>query len=155
MEEVRAVDNLAGADFNIAKTVLAYEATALAHGEAAAVQALEAASAMFGKRQLSGDILPSSSIPRQLRTDQEDAVPQTTIATAVLAEGVPAFKLFHQVGLADSSGAARRLLAGGGGYVNGERVMVFDQLITDQTAEDNALLLRAGKKRFHKIVLGD
>jgi tyrosyl-tRNA synthetase len=155
MEEIRAVEELAGADLNTAKTVLAYEATALAHGKQAAGQALEAASAMFGKRQLPGDILPSSCIPRQIRADQEDAVPQTAISASEFVEGVPAFKLFHQVGLADSSGAARRLLKGGGGYVNGERITAFDQLITAQTAENSTLLLRAGKKRFHKIVLSD
>jgi tyrosyl-tRNA synthetase len=155
MDEIRAVERLVGADLNTAKTVLAYEATALAHGKEAADQALEAASAMFGRRQLPGDILPSSRLPRQIRTDQEDAVPQTTISAAEFAEGVPAFKLFHQVGLADSSGAARRLLKGGGGYVNGERITAFDHLITAQVAENNALLLRAGKKRFHKIVLGE
>jgi tyrosyl-tRNA synthetase len=155
MDEIRAVEKLVGADLNIAKTVLAYEATALAHGKEAADQALEAASAMFGRRRLPSDILPSSGIPRQIRTDQEDAVPQTTISAAALAEGVPAFKLFHQVGLADSSGAARRLLKGGGGYVNGERITAFDALITPEAAENSALLLRAGKKRFHKIVLSD
>jgi tyrosyl-tRNA synthetase len=155
MDEIRAVEKLAGAELNLAKTVLAYEATALAHGQEAAGQALEAASAMFGKRELSGDILGSSSIPRQIRSAQEDAVPQTTLSLSELSAGIPAFKLFYQVGLAESSGAARRLLKGGGGYVNGERITAFDQLITDQTAEDNALLLRAGKKRFFKIVLSD
>jgi tyrosyl-tRNA synthetase len=155
MDEIRAVAKLTGADLNIAKTILAYETTTLAHGEMAAGQALEAASAMFGKRQLPDDILPSSGIPRSIRSAQEDAVPQTTLPAADLAKGIPAFKLFHQVGLADSSGAARRLLTGGGGYVNGERITAFDQLITDQKAENSALVLRAGKKRFHKIVLSD
>jgi tyrosyl-tRNA synthetase len=153
MDEIQAVTQLAGADLNIAKTILAYEATALAHGEAAAGQALQAASAMFGRRQLPREILPSSSVPRQIRSAQSDAVPQTTLSAEELGDGVPAFKLFHQVGLTDSSGAARRLLKGGGGYVNGERITAFDQLITARAAENNALVLRAGKKRFHKIVL--
>jgi tyrosyl-tRNA synthetase len=155
MAEIRAVEKLEGADRNIAKTILAYEATALAHGSAAAGQALEAAGAMFGKRELPVDILPTSSIPRQDRSGREDAVPQTTLSAAALGEGIPAFKLFHQVGLADSSGAARRLLKGGGGYVNGERITAFDQLITPQAAQDKALVLRAGKKRFHKVILCD
>jgi tyrosyl-tRNA synthetase len=155
MAEIRAVEKLEGADLNIAKTILAFEATAMAHGRTAAGQALEAASAMFGKRELPVDILPTSSIPRQIRSDQEDAVPQTNLSAAALSEGIPAFKLFHQVGLADSSGAARRLLKGGGGYVNGERITAFDQLITPRAVKDNTLVLRAGKKRFLKLVLCD
>jgi tyrosyl-tRNA synthetase len=155
MAEIRDVEKLTGADLNIAKTILAYEATALAHGNEAAGQALEAASAMFGRRELPGEILPSSKIPRRIRCAQEDGVPQSILPSSELAEGIPAFKLFYQVGLADSSGSARRLLKGGGGYVNGERIVAFDQLITIQAAEGNALLLRAGKKRFHKVVLSD
>jgi tyrosyl-tRNA synthetase len=153
MDEIRAVEQLEGANLNIAKTILAFETTALAHGREAAGQALEAASAMFGKRELPDNILPTSQIPRRIGATQEDAVPQTSLSTGELAEGIPAFKLFHQVGLANSSGAARRLLKGGGGYVNGERIISFDQLITLQVAQDNALVLRAGKKRFHKVIL--
>jgi tyrosyl-tRNA synthetase len=155
MDEIRAVEQLEGADLNIAKTILAFEATALAHGSEAAHQALEAASAMFGRRELPADILPGSQIPRRIGAAQEEAVPQSSLTTGELAEGIPAFRLFHQVGLADTSGAARRLLKGGGGYVNGERITAFDQLITPQAAQDNALVLRAGKKRFHKVILRD
>jgi tyrosyl-tRNA synthetase len=155
MDEIRAVEQLEGADLNIAKTILAFEATALAHGSEAAHQALEAASAMFGRRELPADILPGSQIPRCIGAAQEEAVPQSSLTTGELAEGIPAFRLFHQVGLADTSGAARRLLKGGGGYVNGERITAFDQLITPQAAQDNALVLRAGKKRFHKVILRD
>ncbi|MDJ0784348.1 MAG: tyrosine--tRNA ligase [Desulfosarcinaceae bacterium] len=155
LDEIQAVEELAGADLNTAKTILAYEATRLAHGEAMAMQALEAAGAMFGKRELPADILSSSDIPRQLSSLQEQAVPQSTLRTAELSEGIPAFKLFHQVGLADSSGAARRLLKGGGGYINGERIAAFDQLVTVEGAENNAFVLRAGKKRFHKVLLVD
>lgn len=155
MTDIKAVSDLEGAELNVAKTILAYEATALAHGSQAAGKALEAASAMFGKRELPADILPTSQIPRQIVSAQEDAVPQSNLSIAALSEGIPAFKLFHQVGLADSSGAARRLLKGGGGYVNGERITAFDQLITAQAAEENALVLRAGKKRFHKVVIGE
>jgi tyrosyl-tRNA synthetase len=64
----------------------------------------------------------------------------------------PAFKLFRDAGLADSNGAARRLIQQGGAYINGQRIDVFDQLISEQDLDDeNSIVLRSGKKRFHKI----
>ena len=73
------------------------------------------------------------------------------ISRAEIARGIPAFKLFPQVGLADSGGAARRLISQGGAYVNGERVTAFDEVINDSHIKDMEIVLRAGKKRFHKI----
>jgi tyrosyl-tRNA synthetase len=67
--------------------------------------------------------------------------------------GIPAFKLFHVAGLAGSGGAARRLIEQGGGYVNDRRIEVFDALITDNELKNNEILLRAGKKKYHRIVV--
>ena len=68
-------------------------------------------------------------------------------------EGIPAFKLFVQVGLTKSGGEARRLIKQGGGYLNGNRLDSAEQEITSNDFNDMELILRAGKKRFHKIVL--
>ena len=65
--------------------------------------------------------------------------------------GIPCFKLFHQVGLTDSSGAARRLIQQGGAYLNGRRVGRFDDLVTTNDINEMEILLRAGKKHFFKI----
>ncbi len=64
MDEIDALKTLQGAQFNIAKTVLAYEATKMTHGEEAAQHALKAAMAAFGARKIPADFLPSSTIPR-------------------------------------------------------------------------------------------
>jgi tyrosyl-tRNA synthetase len=68
-----------------------------------------------------------------------------------LKKGIAAFKLFHEVGLADSNSAARRLLKDGGGYINGRRIEAFDVMITDNDLNNGEILLRAGKKRYHRI----
>ena len=68
-----------------------------------------------------------------------------------MKDGIPAFKMFHDAGLANSSSAARRLIEQGGGYVNGSRIEAFDQLITESDLENNEILLRSGKKRYHLI----
>ena len=83
----------------------------------------------------------------------EASIPSSTIELRVLKEGLPAFKLFQYAGLVSSGGAARRLIEQGGAYVNGSRVASFDQMITDGDLNQDEILLRSGKKRFHKIVL--
>ncbi len=153
MQEVRAVSKLKDAQLNIAKSILAYETTRLVHGGPEADKAFQASLAMFGNRQIPTDILPSSKIPRDIETHAKESVPSSTMPPQVFAEGLPAFKLFHQAGLAKSGGAARRLIEQGGAYLNGDRIAVFDQTITLKDFENDEILLRSGKKKFHKIVL--
>ncbi len=154
MPEVRQISSLDGADLNSAKAVLAFEATLLAHGRQAAVEAYQGAASMFGGREVPAHILPSSSIPRGDAGLDDISVPQTLLESVALKQGIPAFKLFQTAGLVTSGGAARRLIDQGGAYVNGRRIDSFDQLISDQDLDDdNTIILRSGKKRFHKIKL--
>ncbi len=129
MDEVRRLAALEGADLRTAKEVLAFEATRLVHGEEEAARARDASRALF-----SGDggltTAPTYEIPRQR-----------------LEDGVEAFVLFHEAGLAKSRGEARRLIQQGGAYVNGRAVTGFDQPVTAADLEDGAVLLRAGKKK--------
>lgn len=151
MTEISTIENLEGANVNDAKAILAYEATKLAHGRKEAERAHRAAESMFGVRSLAKDLLPSSEIPRGESGDDDLLVPQSHMELDQLKAGIPAFKLYHMVGLASSGGAARRLIEQGGGYVNGRRVESFDQMITEEDLHNMELVLRAGKKRYHKI----
>ena len=152
MDEIRQIELLSGADLNSAKAILAFEATRLAHGNQAAVEAHQAASSVFGARQVPADILPSSTLPRGDLGADDASVPTSRLDVETLKVGIPAFKLFHQVGLANSGGAARRLIEQGGAYINGSRVASFDYQVSEADLEDgHTILLRSGKKRFHKI----
>jgi tyrosyl-tRNA synthetase len=151
LQEIQFVGKLEGADLNSAKAVLAYEATRLAHGLHEADKAYKAACQMFGARPISKQVLPSSGIPREAAHDAENNVPTTDMQASVFDEGIAAFKLFQLAGLVQSGGEARRLIDQGGGYVNGMRLESFDQIINTNNINDMSLLLRAGKKRFHKI----
>ena len=152
LDEIRRIGTLEGADLNSAKAVLAFEATLLAHGKENAIKAYQGAASMFGNRDVPAHILPSSPIPRGDSKLDDISVPQTFMKAAELKSGIPAFKLFQSVGLADSGGAARRLITQGGAYVNGQRIDSFDHMISDQDLDDNnTIVLRSGKKRFHKI----
>ena len=82
-----------------------------------------------------------------------DSVPSTTMALEDLKSGIPAFKLYQMVGLSNSGGEARRLIKQGGAYINGQRVTVFDKTINDNDINGIEIVLRAGKKRFHKILI--
>jgi tyrosyl-tRNA synthetase len=153
--EIEAVERLEGADLNAAKIVLAFEATRLAHGDEEARKAYLAACEMFGRRSLPADILPSCPISREGVTEGRDSVPSTAMPLEELSAGIPAFKLYQKVGLVNSGGEARRLIKQGGAYLNGERVEAFDKIINDNDIREMEIVLRAGKKRFHKILIKD
>jgi len=152
MDEIRNVAQLEGSDLNGAKTVLAFEATLLAHGHEEAIKAYRAATSMFGVRQVSVSILPSSTIPRA-DADGDASVPATWFERADLELGIPVFKLYMNVGLVDSGSAARRLIDQGGAYINGKRVESIDYIVTAADLNDCEITLRAGKKKFHKIMV--
>lgn len=171
MEEIKKLGKLSGEDLNSAKAVLAFEATRIAHGEEEALKAYFAAGRMFGPRVVPEEILPSSSIIRndsesnntsttlgvslldseKLAIEALDSIPQSHIEEDRFKDGIPAFKLYHQVGLASSGNNARRLIEQGGAYVNGERIDAYDYMLTDNDIVDMEITLRAGKKRYHKI----
>jgi tyrosyl-tRNA synthetase len=134
MKEVEAYGRLKGAELREAKEALAFEATKLIHGKEEAEKARQASRALF-----SGDA-------------EEGSIPTTLIEKERFTEGIPIFKLFEQSGLCSSGSEARRLIEQGGGYTNKERVEKFDQVIkSDDFDEKGELLLRAGKKKFHRI----
>jgi tyrosyl-tRNA synthetase len=134
MEEVRRYGKLQGADLRKAKEVLAFEATKITHGEEEARAAQDAARALFGSGR--GAV---------------EGVPTSTISASELEEGIPAFRLFARVSLAGSNSEARRLITQGGGYVNDHRLTKFDELITVEHIVEGAILLRGGKKNYHRI----
>ncbi|MBF0199851.1 MAG: tyrosine--tRNA ligase [Desulfamplus sp.] len=166
MEEIRAVQKLQGAQINGAKAVLAFEATLIAHGRDDALKAYDAAASVFGTPDIPVSILPSSNVPRpDARPDEgagndggiglgnrEKDIPSSMFPGDMLEKGVQAVDLFVTSGLAASKGEARRLISQGGGYINGERIAAFDQEITLSHIKNGELILRAGKKKFHKIV---
>ncbi|UCG11669.1 MAG: tyrosine--tRNA ligase [Deltaproteobacteria bacterium] len=154
MAEIRSVSGLQGAELNLAKTILAYEITRISHGEAAARAAQAESEEIFGTRQIREDLLPSSGVRRHPVSGadgKEAGMPTTIIASSRLRQGIPAFELFAEVGLCSSKGAARRLIQQGGGYINGRRLQGFDDQTTLGHLQRGEILLRAGKKKYHRV----
>jgi tyrosyl-tRNA synthetase len=142
MKEVEEYGQLQGADLRKAKEVLAFEATKIVHGEEEAEKARNASRTLFIS-VAEGDPVRGS-------------IPTTEMERQTFDEGIPAFKLFEMTGLCGSSSEARRLIEQGGGYLNKERVDRFDLVVKiNDFNEKNEILLRAGKKKFHRIKLLD
>jgi tyrosyl-tRNA synthetase len=80
-------------------------------------------------------------------------VPETTLARRRLEVGVSVVDLFVESGLAASKGAARRLIQQGGASLNGVRVGDVEGMVSSADVQDGALLLRAGKKRYHRVMV--
>jgi tyrosyl-tRNA synthetase len=134
LNRVRELGKLTGADIRRAKEVLAFEATRIVHGEARAREAQDASRSLFGQGVVS------------------DALPTTELEIGALEAGITAPELFQQVGLCRSRSEARRLIQQGGAYINDEAVSSVDELITTEHLSDGLILLRAGKKRYHRVV---
>jgi tyrosyl-tRNA synthetase len=134
LEEITRLSAVQGAELRQVKEVLAFEATKLTHGEDEARQARDAAHALFeGIGELAG-------------------VPETAIPQVRLTAGVPVVDLLVETGLAASKSAARRLIQQGGASLNGNRLAQLEAVVTSADLHDGALLLRAGKKHYHRVV---
>jgi tyrosyl-tRNA synthetase len=138
MDEIREYGRLHGSDLRQGKEALAFEATMITHGRAEAEKAREASRRAFG-----GD---EGSL---------ESIPTTAMGKGSLKKGIAAVDLFAETGLCTSRGEARRLISQGGGYVNERRLTGIDELITEEHIREGVIILRAGKKRYHRVVLQD
>ncbi len=127
-------------DINSAKERLAWEVTAFVHGDAAANKCREAARAAFGYGGGNRDAI------------DRDAIDSATIDREQLKTGVDALSLFAMTPLCATRSEARRLIVQGGASINGKRIEAIDKMITSDWLEDGELLLKAGKKRYYRVV---
>jgi tyrosyl-tRNA synthetase len=70
-----------------------------------------------------------------------------------VGEGIDIASLLVACGLTASKSEARRLIQQGGIALNGQKVESADILISDADFEQGALILRKGKKIYHKVYL--
>ena len=69
-------------------------------------------------------------------------------------KGIGVVDLFVRSTLCATKSDARRLISQGGAYVGRRNVTDVEQVISADAAEDDVILLRAGKKRYFRILLG-
>ena len=132
---IEEIDRICVGNINEAKERLAWEVTKEIHGKDEADTALAGAKAAFGG---GGD---------------KSAMPTVEMKRIVFEQGISIVDLFVQSGLCATKSDARRLIEQGGALIAGESMMDVKAVITaaalDKTGE---LILRAGKKRFSRIV---
>ncbi|HEY2871552.1 MAG TPA: tyrosine--tRNA ligase [Reyranella sp.] len=134
LDEIARLEKLAGQEINEAKKVLATEITRLCHGAAAAAEAEATARRTFEEG------------------GKAESLPTVTVLRAQLVEGIAAFELFHQAGLAASRTEARKLIKGGGGRLNDQPIASDTAVIKESDlGSDGTLKLSAGRKR-HVLV---
>ena len=136
---------------NRAKEILAFEITRLAHGKEEAVEAYTASVKQFGTSDPDGSIQTSSEIAG-IHVDTTADIPTIELGRGELTGGLWVVKLFVESGLCGSNGEARRLIKQGGAYVNDQQVKDDNVEIDENHLTDGAILLRAGKKRYKRVV---
>jgi len=141
VQEARELAAAQGSKINQAKHRLAYEATRLAHGDAAADAARAATVAAFGDGT-------GASGSADLA-----AIPFSTITRERLREGVELVQLLVDTKLASSRSEARKLIEQGGAYVNGQPAQDVKMRIEETMIESGAIMLRHGKKKFHRLLV--
>jgi len=152
MEEVRQASTLSDAELNMAKAVLAFEATRITHGAEEARAAWNASASAFHLKPVGPALFPSSSIPRTSPGEDLAAIPTIGKSRGALEAGISAFDLFHEAGLCASKGEAKRVLSQGGGSVNDRPVRSPDEKIgLADVNERGEIRLRKGKKSFAVI----
>jgi len=151
VEEIREVSKLADSEINMAKAVLAFEATRITHGEKDALAAWKASAGAFKLRPVTPGLFPSCSIPRSEIREDVSAIPSYEKSRKEL-ETIPISVLFQEVGLCASRGEARRLITQGGAYINGRQIKSIDDKIGIDDLDGNCeIRLRKGKKKYAVI----
>ncbi len=135
MNKVRELSQKQGANLREVKEILAMEATTITHGREEAEKARETSRTLFSGQ---GSDLES--------------VPTSIIAERKLEQGLEAYLLLVESGICQTRGEARRLIAQGGVALNDQRIPSFDFKVSAHHLKDHTLLLKIGKKRFHKII---
>lgn len=133
MTEVNRLGNLKDQEINQAKKILAYEITKIIHGEEEAIKAQKAAETLF-----------------EGGADMQD-VPTSSISKDFLGKGIIDVLFACQIIPTKSEG--RRLIAQGGLYVNSQKVDSIDLRVTTEHFKDGMMMVRKGKKGYHKIVI--
>ncbi|MGN0961349.1 MAG: tyrosine--tRNA ligase [Christensenellales bacterium] len=129
MDEIR---KLCSEDIVKAKERLSYEITKFVRGEEDAKIAVEATKSLFGNGT-NLDNVPTFDLDK------------SKLGTITLVDLVADSKLCA------SKSEARRMIEGGGIYLNEEKITDFRRVITPDDFKENYCLLRKGKKNYIKV----
>ncbi len=135
IEQIEEMEKWESSRINEEKEILAYELTALVHGEEEATKAKETARAIFSGA-----------------ADAEN-MPTIQVPSGALSEGrILVTELMVLGKMAPSKGEAKRLIQQGGVLLGENRVERFDAVVTQEELS-SGVVIRKGKKVFNRFVL--
>ena len=134
IEQIEQMSSWQGSQLNRAKEILAFELTKMVHGEEEAKKADAAAKALFGSGADNANM------------------PTTELEAAQAENGIAILDLMQHCGLIASKSEGRRLVQQGGVSAGGQKITDPAYRFTAADFE-NGLVLKKGKKVFHKVVL--
>ena len=134
LEQIDEMDKWEGSQLNRAKEILAYELTALVHGEEEAKKAEESAKALFGAGG------SSANMPTSVLTDADFENGSINVLSMLVTTG-----------LCPSRGEARRLVQQGGVTIDDVKVASIDESLARERFEGEGVIVRKGKKVFHRV----
>ncbi|MDR2412405.1 MAG: tyrosine--tRNA ligase [Holosporales bacterium] len=128
LEEIAVLEK--AEDINATKKILADSVTALTHGQEVIPQIHQAVQALFYGSAEGGDQIPTFLVPRNWLG--------TNTVVDLLAES----------GLCSSRGEARRLIRGGGAYLNDTSISSEEEVLTAAQFPKGRAKVASGKKHF-------
>ena len=135
LEQIDEMESWEGSQLNRAKEILAYELTALVHGEEEAKKAEEAAKALFGGGA------------------DDSNMPCTELCSDDLSDGkLDIMTALVKSGLCASKSEARRNITQGGVSANDVKITDISASFTENELKAG-VVLRRGKKNYNKLVL--
>lgn len=138
LSEIDELAKLEGSELNKAKEILAYEVTKLIHGEEEAKKAQEGARALFSVGA------------------NTDNMPSTTISHADFTDGeIIVLDLLVKAKLVSSKGEGRRLIDQGGISIDDAKVSSAIAKLTQNDFKKQYVVIKKGKKIYHKVILAD
>ena len=133
LEQIDEMDKWEGSQLNQAKEILAYELTALVHGEEEAKKSQEGARALFSSG--SAEHMPTAELTAEDFTDG----------------AIDIVSLLHRSGLAASRSEGRRAVEQGGVAVDGEKITDPKAVIAQEKFNGEGVVVKKGKKNFRKV----
>ena len=137
LEQIDEMDRWEGSQLNRAKEILAYELTALVHGEEEAKKAESGAKAMFAG---GGD---SENMPTTELKDED-----------FTEDGIDLISLLQKAELVGTRNEGRRAIEQGGVTLDGEKITDVKHIVKKENILPEGSILRRGKKKFKKICVG-
>ncbi len=136
LEQIDELSRWEGSQLNQAKEILAWELTAMVHGQEEADRAQSAANALFSS---GGDV---------------SNMPSTKLSDADFTAGsIGALTLLVKCALASSNGEARRLIQQGGVTMGDEKISDPASQFPKERFAGDGVIIKKGKKVFHRAVL--